>query len=183
MEATYRALEKHGYGNLTIQQIADEFENSKSLLYYHYESRDELLVEFLNYVLHEFITELDLGERPPREQLQYLVDTLLPETLEERTHRVQLAMFEMRSNAPHDLDCREQYIEVDTRLKSLVTGILQRGLETEAFIDIDPAVEAEMLVSLFLGTRARRLTVYDPDESIAELRTGIFSYIDRITAP
>ena len=32
MEATFEALSKHGYADLTIQTIADEFEKSKSLL-------------------------------------------------------------------------------------------------------------------------------------------------------
>ncbi|KMT45774.1 hypothetical protein EL22_27700 [Halostagnicola sp. A56] len=31
MEATYKAVSEHGYGDLTIQHIADEFENSKTL--------------------------------------------------------------------------------------------------------------------------------------------------------
>lgn len=66
MEATYRALQKHGYGNLTIQHIADEFENSKTLLYYHYDGKDELLVDFLDYVLTQFLNSLPRGTARPK---------------------------------------------------------------------------------------------------------------------
>ncbi|MEF8774483.1 MAG: helix-turn-helix domain-containing protein, partial [Halobacteriales archaeon] len=44
MAATYRALCEHGYADLTIQQIGAEFEKSTSLLYHHYDGKDELLV-------------------------------------------------------------------------------------------------------------------------------------------
>jgi len=93
-----------------------------------------------------------------------------------------LAMFELRVNAPHDEDCREQYLVVDNELKSLLQDILSRGLEAGVFEDITPTVEAELFLSLLIGTRARRLTVYHPDESIEPLKEAIQTHIDRITA-
>jgi AcrR family transcriptional regulator len=51
MQATYRALRAHGYARLTIQRIGDEFPKSKSLLYHHYDGKDDLLLEFLSYML------------------------------------------------------------------------------------------------------------------------------------
>ncbi|WP_423746591.1 TetR/AcrR family transcriptional regulator [Haladaptatus sp. SPP-AMP-3] len=181
MEATYKALSKHGYGNLTIQRIADEFKNSKALLYYHYDGKDELLVDFLEYVLHQFLATLPRGEQSPRTELETLIDALLPETLDEEPYRVQLAMFELRVNAPHDADCRDQYLDVDTELKKLLKDILVRGVEAGEFEDVDPDIESELLLSLLTGTRARRLTVYDPDESIHTLRQAIQTHIDRIS--
>ena len=35
MSATFRALSKHGYASLSMQDIADEFDKSRSLLHYH----------------------------------------------------------------------------------------------------------------------------------------------------
>jgi AcrR family transcriptional regulator len=182
MEATYRALSKHGYGNLTIQRIADEFEKSKTLLYYHYDGKDDLLVDFLDYVLHRFLSDLPTDEQSPRAELETLVDTLLPETLDEETYRVQLAMFELRVNSPHDEECREQYLEVDRELKTLLTDIIERGVETGDFAAVDPEVESETLLSLLIGTRTRRLTVFESDESIRNLRQAIRNHIERISA-
>ena len=39
MEATYEALCKHGYAELSIEKIADEFDKGKSLIYYHYDDK------------------------------------------------------------------------------------------------------------------------------------------------
>ncbi|MFC7127836.1 TetR/AcrR family transcriptional regulator [Haloferax chudinovii] len=181
MEATYRALRKHGYGNLTIQHIADEFENSKALLYYHYDGKNELLVDFLDYVLAEFLDGLPRGDRTPREELETLVDALLPETLSEEAYRLQLSMFELRVNAPHDENCRDEYRHVDAELKGLLRDVLERGIEAGEFEAIDPDAEAELFLSILTGTRARRLTVFEPDESIESLRTAIESHIDRIS--
>jgi len=182
MEATYRALQKHGYGNLTIQHIADEFENSKTLLYYHYDGKDELLVDFLDYVLAQFLNSLPRGDRTPKEELETLVDTLLPETLSEEAYRLQLSMFELRVNAPHDEGCREEYRHVDAELTELLRDILVRGVEAGEFDVDDPEAEAELFLSILTGTRARRLTVFKPDESIEPLRAAIRSHIDRISA-
>ncbi|WP_231587942.1 TetR/AcrR family transcriptional regulator [Halostagnicola sp. A56] len=182
MEATYKAVSEHGYGDLTIQHIADEFENSKTLIYYHYDGRDELLVDFLDYVLQQFLANLPDSTQSPRRELETLVDTLLPPTVEEETYHIMLAMFELRVNAPHDEDCREQYLVVDNELKSLLQDILSRGVKAGVFEDITPAVEAELFLSLLIGTRARRLTVYHPDESIELLKEAIQTHIDRITA-
>lgn len=58
MEATNSALEKHSYSELSIQNIADEFDKSKSLLYHHYDSKDEILLDFMNHMLENFQDEI-----------------------------------------------------------------------------------------------------------------------------
>lgn len=58
IEATNSALQKHSYSDLSIQNIADEFEKSKSLLYHHYNSKDEILLDFLDHILERFEDEV-----------------------------------------------------------------------------------------------------------------------------
>ncbi|PSP70021.1 TetR/AcrR family transcriptional regulator, partial [Halobacteriales archaeon QH_9_66_26] len=65
MDATYRALCEHGYADLTIQTIADEFDKSKSLLYYHYDTKDEILIGLLDYLLGQFTIRVAID--PPDE--------------------------------------------------------------------------------------------------------------------
>lgn len=179
MEATYRALSEHGYGGLTTQTIADEFENSKSLLYYHYESKDELLVDFLDYVLHQFLAAIRVQDHPPAKQLRLLVNNIVPETLDEEPYRIQLAMFELRVNAPHDPNAQQQYLDVDRELKQLLKEIIQQGVESNAFVAVDPDVEAERFLSLLIGARTRRLTM-DEEFSIEPARAAILTQIQRL---
>ncbi|WP_323173135.1 TetR/AcrR family transcriptional regulator [Natrialba sp. PRR66] len=179
MEATYRALSTHGYGDLTIQAIADEFDNSKSLLYYHYDGKDELLLDFLDYALGQFLTEIQVSDDAPDEQLRTLIDTLVPETLPDDPYRVQLAMFELRVNAPHDADARTQYLKADRELKTLLRSIVERGITSGEFVPVDPDLEAELFLSLLTGTRTRRLTAND-EFSIETARAALLTQLRRL---
>lgn len=181
MEATHSAVKKHGYSDLTIQHIADEFDRSKALIYYHYDGRDDLLVDFLEYILGGFLGNLPEEGSAPRKELDDLIDLLLPTTINEEPYRLMLAMFELRMNAPHDEAVREQYLEVEEELRAIFEDILRRGIEANEFVDVDVEVEAETLLSLLVGTRARRLTVYDPEQSIESLKDVIDAHIDRIS--
>ena len=55
MRATYRALREHGYADLTIKRIATEYGKSTAAIHYHYETKDELLAAFLDYILSQFV--------------------------------------------------------------------------------------------------------------------------------
>ncbi|KOX95348.1 TetR/AcrR family transcriptional regulator [Halorubrum tropicale] len=181
MEATHIAVKKHGYSDLTIQHIADEFDRSKALIYYHYDGRDDLLVDFLKYILGGFLATLPEEGSSPREELDDLIELLLPTTVNEEPYRLMLSMFELRMNAPHDEAVREQYLEVEERVRMVLEDILRRGIESNEFVDVDVEVEAETLLSLLIGIRARRLTVYNPEQSIEPLKATIDAYLDRIS--
>ncbi|WP_435077165.1 TetR/AcrR family transcriptional regulator [Halococcus sp. AFM35] len=66
---TYRALSKHGYANLTMQAIADEFEKTKAVLHYHYDTKDRLLAAFLGYILDRFMDRSDVADDDPDARL------------------------------------------------------------------------------------------------------------------
>jgi len=181
MVATYRALTTQGYSDLTMQGIADEFAKSKSLLYYHYDGKADLLAAFLEFALRRFEREIEVDADDPTEQLRTLVDRLVPRELDEDTYHVQIALFELRSEAAHETLFREQYTTVDRRIKAVVAGILRRGVESGEFVDIDPETEAELLVSLLFGARTRRLTTYK-EFPVAETRDALDAHLDRLLA-
>lgn len=161
MEATYDALCERGYGDLTIQAIADEFEKSKSLLYYHYDDKEALLADFLEYALEEFMAEIRLEEHEPVAQLELLIDLMLPETIDEERYRVQIALLELRGQVPHTDVYRERYATIDRALTEQVASILERGVESGTIRDVDVELEAELLVSAIVGMQTRRLTTYE----------------------
>lgn len=181
MRATYRALITQGYNDLTMQGIADEFAKSKSLLYYHYDGKADLLAEFLEFALRRFEAEIEVDDGDPAEQLRTLVDRLVPETVDEDTYRVQIALLELRSEAPHEDRFRDQYTTVDERMTAVITDVLSRGVETGAFVDLDPETEAELLVSLLFGARTRRVTT-DPEFDVERTRRALETHLDRLMA-
>ncbi|MFC7176334.1 TetR/AcrR family transcriptional regulator [Halosegnis marinus] len=67
MEATYAALAEHGYAGLTVQTIADAFPKSKSLLYYHYDDKEAILRDFIDYLVDAFRAAFEFeGADDPR---------------------------------------------------------------------------------------------------------------------
>jgi len=178
MRATYCALVEHGYNDLTMQAIADEFQKSKSLLYYHYDGKADLLAEFLTYALGQFLSEINVETADPRAQLQTLIDRLIPDPIDPDTYQAQIALLELRSDAPHHPVYKEQYTTVDEQVKKTIIEILQEGVETGVFVDIKPAVEAELLLSILQGVRMRRVTTHE-EFPISSSRAAIEAHVER----
>ncbi len=161
MEATFEALSKHGYADLTIQTIADEFEKSKSLLYYHYETKDDLLGDFLEFLLEEFEAEVDANEgADPEDRLWTVIELLLPSGIDENeeARAYRSAIFELRMRAPYDERYADRFGATDERMIGTIESILADGVE-EGVFDVDPEADAELLLDTVFGATLRAVTV------------------------
>ncbi|WP_160134977.1 TetR/AcrR family transcriptional regulator [Halococcus salsus] len=177
VEATYAALQTHGYADLTIQAIADEFEKSKSLLYYHYDTKDGLLIDVLKDGLDRFATRNAVDpDATPREQLETFLDRSLPARLDDETRAFRLTIFELRSQAPMNEAYREQFARADRLLHETLVEILERGIETGDFRDVDPAYTTDLLLSLTEGGMTRHLVTSD-DARVAT-RDTLDTYVE-----
>ncbi|MFC6940778.1 TetR/AcrR family transcriptional regulator [Salinirubellus sp. GCM10025818] len=167
MEATFAALSKHGYADLTIQTIADEFEKSKSLLYYHYETKDDLLGDFLEFILDAFEAEVDADEGAgPEDRLWTVVELLLPPDIaeDEEAREFRTAIFELRMQAPYDERYAERFAATDERMIAAVETILADGVE-EGVFDVDPEADAELLLDTVMGVTLRTVTAGTDDRN------------------
>ncbi|GKZ12794.1 TetR/AcrR family transcriptional regulator [Haladaptatus sp. T7] len=179
MDATCRALCEHGYANLTMKRISDELDKSKSLLHYHYDSKGELLVSFLEYHLDEFATRLSLDEcDSAADALSFTVDALFPDP--DDSNDFEVTMLEMGMQAPYNDAFREQLQENNARLKDLFTRIFEDGIERGEFEDIDPERAAEHVLILLDGVRGRSV-VLGSDEPNEVGRDAIREFIQAIT--
>lgn len=188
MEATLRALRKHGYANLTMQAIADEFDKTKAVLHYHYDTKDELLVAFLDYLLDQFIRRLDVETvDDPDARLSALIDRLLlefdDETSDEGSPGFPAALLEVRAHAPHNESYREQLTLNYELLKDMLTTIIDDGIEEGVFDSVDSEQMATLIMAAIMGGRAYYSTtnrdcvgeeVRDAleDQLLSELRTS-----------
>ncbi|WP_049903675.1 TetR/AcrR family transcriptional regulator [Halococcus agarilyticus] len=176
MEATYRALCEHGYADLTIQAIADEFAKSKSLLYYHYDTKDEILVAFLEYVLDQFTVEeaVDTADAPD-DQLRTLVDNFVPESPTTEQREFQVALFELRSRALSDEAYREQFSRADRLVRDTLVDVLTAGVDDDIFRDVDVERTADHLVSAIDGAMLRRASTTD---DATKTREALLAFVD-----
>ena len=159
MLATYEALCAEGYSDLTAQAIADRTERSKASLFYHFESLDELLAAFMDYLLSGYERRVEkLASYPPEERLAAVVEWWFDVAPAEQTG-YHTAMLELRAQAPYNEAFREQLRAIDAALRTTLTDILGDGIETGAFRAHDPEAVADFLLAAFDGARIRRLTL------------------------
>ncbi len=177
-EATYRALCRHGYHETTIQHIADEFEKSKSLLYYHYEDKHELLTDFLRHLLDQLAERLTVDGDDPYEDLLTLVDRIVPVPMDDEDAQFRRVLLEIRAAAPHDESHRELVRRSDTIIRSAFADVIHRGVEEGRFDAADPDEAAEFVHTALLGTMIRGVSLDDP-ETVARTRETLITYLDR----
>lgn len=177
MEATYRALCQHGYPDTSISKIADEFEKSKSLLYYHYEDKEELLEDFLQYLLHQLEADLESIEaETAHEELLSLIDRLLPEDIDDEQMRFRRAMLELRAQAPYRDTYHDQFAQSDDLILSTMIDVIERGIEDGEFRSVNSREISDFIYSLAYGAMERGVTLDDPNV-LNSNRETVDSYI------
>lgn len=180
MRATYLALCEHGYAGLTIQRIGESFDKSKSLLYHHYDDKDELLLAFLQFMLEEHETSmLDLPDADAVERLDAVLDVMLAPSLSEEHWDFTAAMVELRAQAAHDERYREQFAEHDRAFCDQLVGIVEDGIESGTFRAVDPKAVAAFVDTAVAGAMTRRVTG-GGDVAATATREAIDSYVERV---
>ena len=177
MEATYEALSKHGYADLTIERIGEAFGKSPSLIYHHYDSKDALLVDFLEFMLDRFESDvaLDDGDRADA-QLQALLDHALADPIDDDRYAMTSAITELRAQAPHDETYREHFTRSDRFFHDRITGIIERGIDQGVFREVDPDRTAEMLLVAINGAMTERVTT-TKEATTRSVREELDAYI------
>ncbi len=176
MAATYGALCERGYTELTAQDIADRTDKSKSLLFYHYGSKGELLAEFVTYLIEAFEDRIEANRhRPPLERLAAFVDWFLHEP-DGETHSFHTALLELRAQAPYTDRYREPLREADDHVRTALERILREGVEAGSLREHDSTEVATLLIAALDGARVRHLTL----DRAAYLETVRTATVERI---
>jgi AcrR family transcriptional regulator len=154
MRATYRALCEHGYADLSMQDIADEFDKSRSLLHYHYDTREELLLAFVDNLvgwIGDRIEERDATD--PRARLLAYVDQFMLEPGDAEHRNFLVALFELRMQAVHNERFREKLAAHYRSNVEVAAAIIEEGVEAGVFRPVDPYGTAETVYMAIEGAR------------------------------
>ncbi|SFG71300.1 transcriptional regulator, TetR family [Halopelagius inordinatus] len=176
MTATHSALRTCGYAELTMQDIADESDLSKSALHYHFDGKHDLLVSFLEHLLDRFEARItDPEGETPVERLRWLVETILAPG-ERRSDGFQTALLEIQAQAPHDEAYRERLEQFDEAFVSQVRSIVAAGVEDGTFrADVDPDQTASLVATYLKGVRTRHVAA---GHSLERSAAVIYRHID-----
>jgi AcrR family transcriptional regulator len=166
MDSTYKALCKHGYADLTIEKIAEESDKGKSNIYYHFDDKKALILDFLDYMKNNLRDGFDcLNGGDPEENFDDLLDMMLAVEDQEMWdfHR---ALMEIQGRAQYDEDFEEKFRELDEIALEQFTEVL-KDLEVER-----PEDQAELVVSTVQGALSRKLTV-ESSEGLKQIKEEI----------
>jgi AcrR family transcriptional regulator len=163
MTATYRALCTHGYADLTMQDIADESSRSKAALHYHYDSKRDLLLAFLDHLLATADERLaPPADADPRARVHAILDALLEPDSETEVPAFRTALLEITAQAPFDDGFRERLRTFDRRVTDRLAEAIADGVAGGAFrSDVDPEEAAVLLQTAVRGAQTRRVAVGD----------------------
>jgi AcrR family transcriptional regulator len=166
MDAVDQALRKHGYAELTMQDIADESEKSKSLLHYHYDTKEDLLVAFLDNLIADYESRMACREgMDPTERLVEFLARFVFTPEDTGREQFHLALLEMRSQGPFNERIREQLVRSDETLRGTAVDIIEDGIEAGVFEEVDPERTAATLVAMLDGARTRQITLGEANET------------------
>ncbi|SEP09083.1 transcriptional regulator, TetR family [Halogranum amylolyticum] len=180
MQATYRALRNYGYANLTIKRIAEEYGKSTAAVHYYYDTKDDLLVAFLDYLLEQFVGSIRSVETTdPERRLEILLDELLVTPEENRDLLV--AILEMRSQAPYKETFRDRFRQNDDYIRYMLKAVINHGIDEGVFDDVDADHVTRALMTIVDGAQTRAVVL--DDTALATARQTASEYVDAMLMP
>jgi len=176
LEATYYALCEHGYAGLTIAKIGTYFDKSQSLIYHHYDDKDGLLVDLLEYMLEQLERQVPFPEASPEEYIDVVVDEIFDETGSQGGAFTQ-AVIELRAQTAHNEAYYELFRRSDDFIRKQLTQIIRAGVDEGVFDVDEPKEAAALFQTVLIGIQTERLTA--DAKTIAEAKAEFRRYVDR----
>jgi len=179
MEATFRALSKHGYKDLRVRDIGDEMEMSRQLIHYHFDGKRDLMSSFLEYIIEQYEGSVEVDETMgPRSELGARIDQCLfgPE-FEEFTHWDRMKVYhELYVYAQHDDQHRALFNQHYERIRGSIVDVVEAGIEDGTFRDVDAVRVGQLITDVMHAARERRISLGHEDAP-DEARRAIEEFI------
>jgi AcrR family transcriptional regulator len=177
VEAVRRALAKHGYAGLTTRKVAAESEKSEAFLFYHFDSKEELVLAFMDWATGRVAERLDTAGDPV-ERLYALCDALVGDPGNDVERGTNVAMMELLAHARHNEQFRERLVAYERAIVADTADLVREGIAAGQFRDVDPESTAAFLLTLADGTvgAVQALGMTDLGEGV---RARLFDYLAR----
>jgi len=178
MEATFYALCEHGYADLTMRDIAAEADRSKASLHYHYESKQGLMLAFLDHLFERFTERVGTvdPDGDPDAQLRAFVDEVLHPP-GDGIREFRTALLEIKAQAPYDEAFRERLTAFDEHIRENVRAAVVAGVDRGVYRDdADPDAVARFVLTLADGAQSRHVVAgASPDDAMAVFESYVES--------
>ena len=161
IQAAAQIFRRKGFHGTSMQDIADAVELQKSSLYYHVPSKQDILLEILDWALDLLIDDMQTvlnSDLPAKEKLRRAIHVYVARLTEDADLATVLLM-EHRSLEP---DLQLDHIQRRDRYEGLWRQLIEDGIREGAFRDLDPRLTGFVL----LGVQNWMLTWYRADGSM-----------------
>lgn len=178
MHATYHALCKHGFSNLTMQHIADEMDRSRTLLHYHYDTKEDLLDAYLDRMIGwigDRLTESST-EHPVDRLAEFINRFVIPP--EETGQTFALALLELRLQAVHNEKFRRKLTQHYEENVATVAEIIEDGIAEGIFREIDATAVGEAVYTAMVGARTYQITL-DAGDATARMAAQLWTWLEQ----
>lgn len=166
MEATFRALSKHGYADLRMRDIGDEFEMTRPVIHYHYNSKHELISSFLEHIITQYKNDVAVGDSDDQwERLQIRIDQcMFGPDIDGFDHWERMTVYhELFSQAQHNDAHRELFNEHYEGMVVGLAAVIEEGIEDGTFAAVDAMEFSQLLTDIIHSARARRISLGQTD--------------------
>lgn len=158
MEATYDALIESGYAALTMSDIAAASGTSTSLLHYHFDTKEDLLVAFLEHLVDSIERDLaDASANDPIERLHAILQWYDVQPGESEREAFHVALLELRVQAPRNERYRRRIREADRVIRDGIVSAIVDGVDTGLVETEDPDTAAAVILAAADGAETRWL--------------------------
>ncbi|WP_436348526.1 TetR/AcrR family transcriptional regulator [Natronorubrum sp. FCH18a] len=179
MEATFRAINTHGYKDLRLRDIGDEMEMTRQVIHYHFDGKYDLMSSFLEYVIEQYEGNVEVDEETdPRTELDARIEQCLfgPE-FDEFTHWDRMKVYhELFAYAQNDEQHREIFNEHYERIHESIVEVVKEGIERGVFCDVDAEHMGQLITDVIHAARGRRISLGHEDAP-EEARQAIDEFI------
>jgi AcrR family transcriptional regulator len=125
LEGARRLLERSGYASITLDAVAREAGETKSLIRYHFGSKQGLLVALVDWLMHEYTDEqrrLVTGVMDGEDRLHGLAESLIPMMHDTASYRL---FFDLMSSLVQDPEMRPRAAGLLMMWRNLTASVLQ----------------------------------------------------------
>lgn len=179
MEATSRALRKHGYADVSMAKIAAEFEGSQSLLHYHFGTKDELIAAQVRFGRERYEEWAATLPDDPERRLERLLSSLLDVEFVDGGTGGMAAIIEMYGQAPENEELASELRAYDETFRRLIRETIEDGIEAGVFREVDTQAVTWLVFAVHESAFLRDLVGEDTEELRAALDQFVLSEVRR----
>lgn len=161
-----------GFKYTSIEDVVEKSKVSRSNLYYHFSSKEELLYAVVDFWgnRYESALEISLGQRElgAQQRIESFIQLLLQE-IEARGNKGHCPFIAMYQQSPTEAkDVHQRIQQFFTCLRRLIAELIAQGMESGEF---RPHIPAEQAATLFVSSLEGGLALAETMEDISIVRT------------